>query len=275
MTGGGAFGECSFLWVTNSGAAEITANSIASLKTHLMNSQHSMFVGTLDPQANEQVSAYTDCTDVHFFRVDEDPAWRAQQFDLPREYVNWGREDFRLICKSKYYAIRKVLRQTDQPVIFADGDVVFLKNPAPFFETNPGIDNSKILVQNDRDASLGTDGIDVQLKPGRLPKGSEICAGFTVWRPLNTHLKIAEYIGNKVSAELSDQPIFNSLPLWKRRHVQLLPLDFFPNGSLTFGRPETGKPEISLTEMYIVHANWRLGLDCKIKTLKDHDYWYI
>ncbi len=271
----GSFSDCSFLWVTNAGAAEITANSIASLQRHLRKGEHSLYVGTLDQESEDEISGHIDCADVRFFRLDEEKTWRASKTDLPSGYADWGTQDFRLICKAKYYAISKILRATGKPVVFADGDIAFLKNPAEYFDRNDAIDNSKILAQNDKDLKDCNDDFDAQYPPGKIPRGSQVCAGFTGWQPNRTHLKIAEYIGRRVTSETCDQTIFNKLPFWKRRHVQLLPLDLFPNGSLAFGAPEFGRPELDLKDMYIVHANWRLGLESKIKVLKEDGYWFI
>ncbi len=271
----GSFSDCSFLWVTNAGAARITANSIASLQRHVRKREHPLFVGTLDPESERVISSLVDCTDVRFFRLDEETTWRSSEIELPSDYADWGTEDFRLICKAKYYAISKVLRDTGKPVVFTDGDIAFLKNPATYFDQSAAIDNTRILAQNDKDLKHCNEDFDVQYPPGRIPPGSQICAGFTGWQPTRTHLNIAEYIGKRVTQETCDQTIFNRLPFWKRRHVQLLPLSLFPNGSLAFGNREHGRPEIRLQGMYMVHANWRLGLESKIKVLKEDGYWFL
>ena len=271
----GSFSGCSFLWVTNCGAAEITANSIASLQPHLRNGEHSLFVGTLDGDAEKVIASHIDCSEIQFFRLDQESAWRACNIDVPSDYKEFGTGDFRLICKAKYYAITKTLRKTGKPVVFSDGDIVFLQNPAEFFESSQAIDSSKILAQNDRYVGDCNGEIGVQYSPGRRPKRSQVCAGFTGWQPTAAHLKIAEYIGRHVSADTCDQTVFNKLPFWKRRHIQLLPQDRFPNGSFVFGDSEDGQPDIDLQDMYMVHANWMLGVETKISALKGSGYWYI
>ncbi|MCY6382196.1 putative nucleotide-diphospho-sugar transferase [Hoeflea prorocentri] len=271
----GSFNGCSFLWVTNAGAAEITANSIASLQRHLRKGGHSLFVGTLDAASEQAVSTLTDCSDVQFFRLDQENSWRAGNIEVPSEYVNWDTQDFRLICKAKYFGISKILRETGRPVLFADGDIAFLKNPVEFFEMNRAVDGSRILAQNDRDVTRAGNDLNVQHPPGHIPDGNVICAGFTAWQPTRAHLKIAEHIGRRVTGDRCDQTVFNKLSFWRRRHVQLLPLEQFPNGSLAFGKHDLGRPDIDLRDPYIVHANWRVGMDNKIKVLKDGGYWFV
>ncbi len=264
------FNGCSFLWVTNSGASEITANSIASLQRLLQNREHSLFVGTLDAVSEREICGYTDCSGVQFFRLDQETTWRSSKINLSSEYVDWGTQDFRLICKAKYFAISKVLQETGKPLVFADGDIAFLRNPVELFESNRAIDCNMVLAQNDRDLKYCNGIFDDQYPPGLRPDGSEICAGFTCWQPTRRHLKMAEYVGKNVTADVCDQMVFNRLPFWKRRHVQLLPMDLFPNGSLAFGNPDN-----QFEDKYIVHANWRIGLDSKLQALKEDGYWFI
>ena len=269
------FRGCNFLWVTNAGAAEMTANSVVSLQRLLRSNAHSLSIGVLDNASATIISNLVDTEHVKFFDLSGEESWAAQNLDVRSDYVDWGTPEFRLICKAKYFAITNLLRQTGKPVIFADGDIAYLRNPVEYFERDTAISRNKILVQNDRSFQKCVNNIDAQYGPGRLSEGSEFCAGFTVWQPISAHLKIAEHIGKNVNVHVSDQPIFNELSYLKRRHVQLLRQDLFPNGSLTFGRVEYDRPDLDLQENYIVHANWRLGIDNKIQVLKEHGYWFL
>ncbi len=269
------FDACWFIWVTNGGAAEITANSIASLQAQSRAERQKLLVGLLDDTAGEIISERVDTRDLEFLSIEQLPEWRELRIDLPITYDNYGTQNFNLRSASKYIFIQHLLREASLPVIFADGDVVYLKNPIAHIQSNKFLSEQAVLFQNDRPAGIHDPGLARQYPVGWRPKGSVVCTGFSVWRPRPEHLLLAERVKAGIHSHRDDQSSMQELNAWQKRHVQLLRQDLFPNGSLVFNPDGSKTGMFDRNEAYLVHANWVYGIDEKISRLKAGGYWLI
>ncbi len=232
-------------------------------------------VGLLDDTSREIISERVDTHDLEFLSIEQLPAWREFQLDLPLTYDNYGTQNFNLRSASKYVLIQHVLREAALPVIFADGDIVYLKNPAAHIQANKLLSERAAFFQNDRAAGIHDVGLSEQYAIGQRPKGSVVCTGFSVWQPTSEHFALAGRVRDGIHSQRDDQSAMNDLNARRRRHVQLLRQDLFPNGSLVFA-PEGPRTDVfDRNEAYLVHANWMSGVDEKIKRLKSGGYWLI
>lgn len=232
-------------------------------------------VGVLDSESRDIIRNKVDTSDLEFISFEELPEWRKLNLDLPTTYDNFGTGNFNLRLVSKFVLIRHVLRESGLPVIFTDGDIVFLKNPVTHFQNNALLSDKAVFFQNDRRAGDFDSEVKTQYRRGRLPNASIICAGFSVWRPRETHHHLIEAVKNGISAQQCDQTTINRFNFWRKRNVQLLRQDLFPNGSFVFA-PEGPRDDVfDREEAYLVHANWMLGIEEKVKRLKAGGFWLI
>ncbi len=264
------------LWLTNKGAAEITANSIASVGYAGFADKYRLIVFHSDDQARNRIERHS--FGVEFIDLDEIPHDRDGFSQPPKEYHDFGTQPFRRLSISRYIAIKFALLTFRHRTIYADGDIVFLGDPAYYLDSEPALKRDCVLAQNDRNVRFSGDEFRCQYEPGCFPQKSEICSGFTVWMPLSKHHRIVDSIIMRLlrySTTPSDQMIFNSLPRHLRRHVQLLPEDKFVNGSFYFGLPENNRSLRGELDPVIVHANWMVGVETKTNAFKKAGLWYL
>ena len=263
------------LWVANAGAAGITANSILSALRVLPKESIRLVVAAFDERTKQEISASVSSPLLEFMDMSSVSAWTDMGYSLPEVYSEFDTSDFNVSCIGKYHAISDLLRRTGNSVIFSDGDVVFLRDPIDYIRNTANVDETRLLAQNDRPLTPARTELAVQYPGGEIPVGCSVCAGFTIWRPSTMHIGIAEYIARESTPALNDQAVFNNLPDSKKRQIQLLRQDLFPNGSIAFPAPGDGDPGIEPDEYYIAHANWRVGLNAKVRALQDAGYWYL
>ena len=273
--------DYAFLWVTNNGAVEITANSIASLQRTGGIGRDRLILATLDEEAARNATRLVQ--GVQILRLDRLDAWCRHGLFAGGDYAEFGTDSFKQFCISRYIAIDHILQQTKRPVIYADGDIAYLRNPADCLCSLQPAFRRLVLAQNDRRADIGSDEWSRQYRAGTRPGQSEICSGFTVWQPVRAHRRLLNaVVGNMHSKSLlhSDQHAFNTLSRRQLRSVMLLRQDQFPNGSLCFKNKYNPQlkfeaPEFNLSDSFIVHANWMTGLDTKVTALKRAGLWFL
>lgn len=273
--------DYAFLWLTNKGAAEITANSIASLRRTGEIRRERLIVGALDEEAAEIASRFV--ADFEVLQLDQIDEWRRLALDVGKEYTPFGSRPFNRVALARYVAIRHVLREHKRPVVYADGDIVYLRNPAAYLSGLQPTFGSLVLAQNDRRADIHSDEWGRQYRAGRRPGSSRICSGFTVWLPVASHRNLARTVIRRMLSKTqmpSDQDTFNSLGDRKLGSVKLLRQDLFPNGSLCFKdrnlhRRRIDAPDFDWSESFIVHANWMEGMETKIEALKKACLWFL
>jgi hypothetical protein len=270
-----------FLWVSNAGALEMTANSIASLRrAGAAGPRRSILavadLATADAARRLGIEARILC----LARIDR---WRRLDLEIGAAYSDFDTLDFRKVCLARYFALDHILRRERRPVVYADGDVVFLRDPCAYLHDVQCVHGSPVLVQNDRRADHNSHEWSADYPAGARPAGSVICAGFQVWSPLREHRELIEAIIHASLAEPlipSDQQIFNRLGDSLLARVKLLRQDLFPNGSLCFKNrylpsQPIDAPDFDWSDAFTVHANWMVGLATKIAALRDARLWFV
>ncbi len=264
------------LWVTNSGAAEITANSIKSVRNAGFADRYRLVLVHCDDQARDLIADHS--LGVELVPMSVPLSDVKIDLVLSREYHDYGTQTFRQVCFLRYPAIRYALLTYRRRTIYVDGDIVFLKNPALYLDNEPKLRHDCVFAQNDGKLEFVKDQIGRQYEPGYFPHKTRICTGFTVWSPLRAHLEIVKAVAQRmVTPERfeSDQRTFNWLPRSARSRVQLLPLDKFVNGSFYFNLAKGDRGILDALDPHIIHANWMVGLETKTQALKEAGLWYL
>ena len=159
-------------------------------------------------------------------------------------YQNWSSDSksgFRNVVKHKWNIINQIYQKYPN-LIWVDTDIVFKSNPIRLLSGH-----KEILFQSD------------------LP-GSIICTGFMVFNKSKACQRLIKDCSDAGAED--DQIVMNRLALTKyRKSIALLPKEYFPNGNIYY-RKGVKK------EALIVHNNWILGLDAKIKKFKEEGLWF-
>jgi hypothetical protein len=270
-----------FVWVTNAGGAELTANSIVSLRRAGVSRPDRLVVAVLDDRSADVLESFKFGASI--LRLHEIASWRTLAIDPGVEFSTFNSQRFRAVCLARYVAIDHLLGVHRRPIAYADSDVVYLRDPTTHFRTLQSGIPWAVLAQNDRRADLDVDEWSCQYDTGARPGRSLICAGFTVWQPVRRHRRILRAIcdGMLAQGELpSDQVVFNRLGDDLLGCVTLLRQDLFPNGSMCFGnkfRPHEpiDAPNYDWSGAYMIHANWMIGIENKVAALKEAGLWYL
>ena len=155
--------------------------------------------------------------------------------NAPIDYQNFSRDDstnFIDVIKHKWKIIEEFYLNYKE-LCYVDCDIVFLKNPTDYISNK-----SKILFQSD------------------LP-GQKLCSGFMIF---NNSIDSKNLILRCSSTDIDDQVIVNLVFEDFKESINILPEIDFPNGKKYFDEKISSDP-------YIVHNNWIIGIDNKIKRL--------
>jgi len=161
------------------------------------------------------------------------------------DYQDWTfdmNSGFRNIVKYKWKIIKEIYNKFPN-LMWVDTDIVFKKNPTELLSNH-----SEILFQSD------------------LP-GSLICTGFMVFNSTEICKTLIEEC-SRYDCE-DDQLIMNRIgPQKYAKHISLLGQDLFPNGNVYYlqNRKENAM---------IVHNNWMIGIEEKVKKFKEEKLWYL
>jgi hypothetical protein len=162
-----------------------------------------------------------------------------------KKYQNWTfgqNSGFRNIVKHKWKIISEIHKQ--HPILmWVDTDIVFKENPVEILSGH-----EEVLFQTDA-------------------PGSIICTGFMVFNDTPECRKLVEECGSNETDD--DQLLMNKIGLSKYNdHIALLSEDLFPNGHVYYRQ---GRKDNAM----IVHNNWMVGIDSKIKKFKEEGLWFI
>lgn len=162
-----------------------------------------------------------------------------------KEYQNWTFDEnsgFRNIVKHKWKIIKDI-HQKYPNLMWVDTDIVFKENPVDILSGH-----EEVLFQRDS-------------------PGSKLCTGFMVFNDTIECRKLIEECSLDSTAD--DQLIMNQIALSKYSdHIALLSEDLFPNGYVYYYNE---KKENAM----IVHNNWIVGVENKIKKFKEENLWFI
>lgn len=169
--------------------------------------------------------------------------------DVPKEeYHNWTWDEnsyFRALIKNKWQLIKKY-HKNNRSLVWLDTDVVFLKNPEPYFNqiTKPSFQ------------------IDYPVQCA--------CTGLMCFPDSPISDEILDILGSQNTED--DQLICNDLLRTDKMQdkVNYLNLDFFPNGGYFYDAKRT-----TTEKAIMLHCNYIVGLENKINRLKQTGVWFI
>jgi hypothetical protein len=180
-------------------------------------------------------------------------------------YANYGTQNFQNIILHKYPGIKQVMKETNDDVIFIDGDICILKNFNSYFENFKEL-NSEVLCSSNPDG--------------------DFCTGLTYFIHCDGAISFIDQhialLKNKTLATeyFDDQTVFNELANSAACTTKItrLPENQFCNGYYLIAKGKkigTLSNRIIDGEMYSVHANWIVGIEKKIYFLRKLGVYFV
>ncbi len=168
--------------------------------------------------------------------------------------LSFGTLPYQRLIMYRTIFINQVLQLHNSPVLLADNDAVWLRDPFPIFNLEPFVQYD-LLTQND----------------GLPGKPNLTCGGFlymrntpgmkSVWSKI-TH-DFAKLISNSVRPQsyMNEQEM---LPKYdgKEYRIGYLPQSMFPSGYLYFRLSQ--EPRLDYPDVYVVHNNFAIGSHTKV-----------
>ncbi len=232
--------------VYNYGCIDLALNFLESLKRVNLADKHVSYV-----------------TDEKSFEVLKEKGYNVElfnEFDITEEKIDFGTNNFNMLCFIRYAVYYKLLKSYDY-VWCLDVDTVVLGDIVSYF-LNSGYVDCDITYQLDMDSFCG--GCFV-LKSNAKTKAFIK----NVFEARNVHLNDQQYINNRV---------FRLLGASNPLKIGAFGLYSFINGGIYFGdgyQAYKQKLKESTEPVYFVHANYMVGIDTKIKALKEKGLWYL
>lgn len=224
-----------FLTFLTSGCLDICKNMLISAENVGINLDD-FYIACLDKKSYDNLNEYSNA----FMWIGVD--YINEQLN---EYQNWSFDKdsgFRNVVKYKWRIIEEIYRQHKE-LCWVDTDIVFKENPIELIENQ-----EEVLFQSDR-------------------PGSTLCSGFMVF---NSSSECQDMIREcSLNSEEDDQILVNKIALEKYYdNIALLNEDLFPNGHVYY-------KENRKENAVIVHNNWMIGVESKIKHFKEEKLWYL
>jgi len=161
---------------------------------------------------------------------------------------DWGNKEFRILIQNKFPIIKNEL---NDKILFVDSDIFFYKDPIPHIENI--LNHCDIVSQSD------------------LP-GTPFCTGFFAVNPsksVNTIIdKIIDY-NPQTDGDYDDQLRFIKFVIETQTPIYVLDRYEFPNGHIGFIEKS------SSDNKYMIHANYMIGHDVKVESLKNIGAWCV
>lgn len=270
------------LWVANAGAAEITINSIRTFQEVVKGHEGRLIVGCLDDAARDALSQALP--GVGMMMASGLEHWRRWAPPPRSGYAAYDTADFNLISSARYAFLIRLMTDRRRPVLYADGDIGFLRDPMPEILGMAAESPECIVTQNDMNARHADAAVAAaRLGRGAFPAHASVCSGFSYWRPTEAQIRFCERLGDRIrdcEGRKHDQSVWDGAPQSWRRNVRLLPIRSFPNGSFCFGADGlalSGRSDkgVDWREACIVHANYLVGMDAKVAALKSAGLWRL
>jgi len=232
-----------FISVFNLGCIEIAENHILSLLRNGITNYRAYVTDT------ESVDLLIKkCYNVIYYPVQQST-----------EKMNFGTSGFNSLSYIRYKIINELLNE-DKIVWYLDVDTVVLHDLNILVPEFIGKD---IVMQNDIN----------------MP-----CSGCMLCYPTEICKQITSSIYNSQTSSENDQILLAQL-LYRNKHVKLALLDheIFANGLLYFNELSNNQTYYKLQldfkktqkPLYLVHANWMVGIETKINELKKKNLWYL
>jgi len=232
-----------FISVFNLGCIEIAENHIVSLlRSGITNYR-----------------AYV--TDIECFNLLIKKSYNVVYYPIQQstQKMNFGTSGFNDLSYVRYKIINELLNE-NKTIWYLDVDTVVLHDLNPLVSNFIGKD---IVMQNDIN----------------MP-----CSGCMLCYPTDVCKEITNIIYNSRTSSENDQILLAQL-LYNNKNIQLQLLDheMFANGLLYFNELSNHEMyrrlqlEFKNTQkpLYLVHANWMVGVETKINELKKKNLWYV
>ena len=164
-------------------------------------------------------------------------------FDNNLLYGTTGFNEFMLF---KLKIVKEALSHCEK-LVYVDSDIYFYKDPTGLLEYV--LNNYSLFMQKDS-------------------PGTSVCSGFFGMTNIPKNISLLENtihsMSNRLGKDDWNDQNYISAELYKQKYMPYqLPMHLFPNGHYAF---IDKKP---LNESYIVHANYLIGIEEKIKKLKE------
>ena len=236
-----------FISVFNLGGIELALNHLESLKR----------------QNIENYMAYV--TDQECYNIVFQKGYRVELLnyeDITKEKADFGTVDFNDLSYIRYKVIEDLLVK-GQPVWYLDIDTVVLQNLNDVYDE---LKYSHYAVALQDDINM-------------------FCTGCMLLFQKPITLKLVKSIYSNKSNTENDQIILFKILTDNPKKIKILKLNKFqfPNGLLFFNElnDDIKLREIQLSfakseyPIYLVHANWMVGIETKIDAFKRKELWFI
>jgi len=234
--------------VYNYGCIDLALNFLESLKRVNLADKHISYV-----------------TDKKSFDIIKEKGYQVElftDFSIKEEKIKFHEKDFIKLCYIRYSVFYKLLHSYDY-VWFLDVDTVVLGDIVSYFLNSEYIDLD-ITYQLDLDSVYS------------------LCGGCFVIKSSPLTKNFVKHIFDCRHNQINDQVYFNRyfIRLGKRNPIKIGKFSIFSfiNGGIYFGegyQDYKQKLKESTEPIYFVHANYMVGIDTKIKALKEKGLWYL
>lgn len=175
---------------------------------------------------------------------------------------DFGTKEFNTLSYTRYKVITELLRKNIH-VWYLDIDTVVLQNLNDVYEDLKQL-NRDVIMQNDINM---------------------FCTGCMLCFPKPNAIKLMSMIYEKRTSEDNDQITLMNILKSNILPVKAMALNMlqFPNGLLYFSElnknPRYRELQLNFKNsthpVYLVHANWMVGIETKIKAFKDKNLWFL
>lgn len=237
--------------IYNNACIPLALNFLASLKRVNLSDKHISYV-----------------TDQKTYDVITENGYKAvliSNIDIGEEKMDFASERFNLLCFKRYAVIHELLKKHEY-VWHLDVDTVVLDDIINYVD-KPEYNKFDIIFQNDL----------------WLPN---LCCGCMLIKSGQNTLTLTRHLSIQNITDKNDQVYLFSILVKiiddtnNLFNIGLFPVNNFVNGEIYF--KETSKFadikysfDNSKDTLYFVHANCMIGLDTKMKALKDKGLWFL
>lgn len=239
--------ELIFISVFNYGAIEIAKNHLQSL---INNNIQNYIAYVTDEESYNELLQSNYKVKKYISKID----------NINKDEKNFDTQDFNTLSYIRYIIINDLLNQ-GKTVWYLDTDIVVLQNLNDYYNSLPK--NFDILFQNDINM---------------------LCSGCMLINPNIKTLDLTNYMYSIKNNIYNDQIILNNLiQKYNIYNIGIFNENNFPNGLLYFNelknepyfREVQIKFKNSSEPLYLVHANYMIGISNKINALKSKNLWFI
>lgn len=238
--------ELVFISFFNYGGIDLAKNHIESLKRNGINN----YIAFVTDQESYN----------HLLNIGYKVSLYNESDNISSEKHNFASTQFNNMSYGRYFVINQLLKQ-GKTVWYLDIDTVVLGDLNQYYNSVKSI-NFDICFQD-----------DVNM----------LCTGCMLFHPNPNTIQLTEFMFQQQNEKDNDQTFMNRILGNGQFKVGVFAQKQFPNGLLFFNelsenpiyREKQLEFRNSNEPILFVHANWMVGIDTKIKALKDNNLWFI